>query len=61
MQKDRLGVNMVIHQLSANAHQFSAEDAINSAQDFYRVQTPCSSVERKFSGQLPVEVLSITL
>ena len=26
---------VVIHQLSANAHQFGAEDAINSAQDFY--------------------------
>ena len=47
----------MIHQLSANANQFSAEHAINSAQDFYRVQRPCSSIERKYFGQLPVEVL----
>ena len=33
MYKDK----MVIHQLSANAYQLSAENAINSAQDFYRV------------------------
>ena len=29
---------------------------INSVQDFYRVQRPCSSIERKYFGQLPVEV-----
>ena len=29
---------------------------INSAQDFYRVQRACSSIERKYFGQLPVEV-----
>ena len=46
----------VIHQLSANAHQFSAENAINLAQDFYRVQKPCSSIERKYFGQLPVDL-----
>ena len=38
----------VIHQLSANAHQCSVENAINSAQDFYRVQIPCSSMERRY-------------
>ena len=42
----------VIHQLSVNVHQFSAENAINSAQDFYRVQRPCSSIDRKYFGQL---------
>ena len=47
---------VVIHQLSANAHQFGAEDAINWAQDFYRGQRPCSSIERKYFGQLHVEV-----
>ena len=45
----------VIHQLSANVHQFSAENAIKLAQDFYRVQKPCSSIERKYFDQLPVE------
>ena len=45
-----------INQLSATAYQFSAENAINSAQDFYRVQKPCSSIERTCFGQLPVEV-----
>ena len=33
---------MVIHQLSVKAHQFSAENAIIWAQNFYRVQKPCS-------------------
>ena len=42
--------------LSANAHQFGAEDAINSAQDFYRGRRPCSSIERKDFGQLHLEV-----
>ena len=50
----------VIHQLSANAHQFSAENAINSVQDFYRVQKPYSSIESKYFGQLPVEVPLLT-
>ena len=45
-----------IEHLSANAHQLSADNAINSAQDFYRVQRPCSSIQRKYFGQLPVEV-----
>ena len=47
---------VVIHQLSANAHQFGAEDAINWAQDFYRGRRPCSSIERKDFGQLHLEV-----
>ena len=47
---------VVIHHLSANAHQFGAEDAINWAQDFYRGRRPCSSIERKYFGQLHVEV-----
>ena len=47
---------VVIHQLSTNAHQFDAEDAINWAQDFYRGRRPCSSIERKYFGQLHVEV-----
>ena len=38
----------MIHQLSANAHQFSAENAINSAHDFFKVQKPCSSVALSF-------------
>ena len=41
-------------------HQLSAEDAINSAQDFYRVQKPCSSIECKYFGQLLVEVSLFT-
>ena len=47
---------VVIHQLSTNAHQFGAEDAINWAQDFYRGRRPCSSIERKYFWQLHVEV-----
>ena len=50
----------VIHQLNANAHQFSTENAINSAQDFYRVKKPNSSIERKYFGKLPVEVAVFT-
>ena len=46
----------VIHQLSSNAHQFSTENAINSSQDFYRVQRSCLSMEGKYFSQLPVEV-----
>ena len=46
----------VIHQFSANAHHFSAENAINAAQDFYRIQKPCSLIERKYFGELPVKI-----
>ena len=46
----------VIYQFSPNAHHFSTEDAINSAQDFYRIQKSCSSIELKYFGQLPVEI-----
>ena len=49
------------HQLSANAHQFSTENAINSVQDFYRVHRPFSSIERKYLGQLPAEKNSLPL
>ena len=58
-----LGIDnlQVIHQLSPNAHQFSAENTINSAQDFYRAQRPCSSIECKYFGQLYVEVPFIYL
>ena len=59
-QKERGRVSLcecvVIHQLSTNAHQFGAEDAINWAQDFYKGRRPCSSIERKYFGQLHVEV-----
>ena len=51
----------VIHQLSAIAHQFGEENAINWAHDFYRFQRPCSSIERKYFWQLPVEVPLFTL
>ena len=50
----------VIHQFSANAHHFSAENAINSAQDFIRVQKPCSLIECKYFGQLPVKIYVFT-
>ena len=42
--------------LIPNAHQFGTEDAINWVQDFYRGRRPCSSIERKYFGQLHVEV-----
>ena len=45
----------MFHQLSANAYQFSAENAINSGQDLCRVQGACSSIEHKYFGKLPVE------
>ena len=55
-ERGRVSLCVVIHQLSTNAHQFGAEDAINWAQDFYRGRRPCSSIERKYFGQLHVEV-----
>ena len=55
-ERGRVSLCVVIHQLSANAHQFGTEDAINWAQDFYRGRRPCSSIERKYFGQLHVEV-----
>ena len=55
-QKERGRACVVIHQLSANDYQLGAEDAINWVQDFYRGQRPCSSIERKYFGQLHVEV-----
>ena len=51
---------LVIHEFSANAHHFSAENTINSTQDFFRVQKPCSSIERKYFKQLPMETSVLT-
>ena len=45
----------VIHHYSpAPRAEFRRENVINSALDFYRVQKPCSSIERKHFGMLTV-------
>ena len=46
--------SFVIHEFNANAHHCSLENAINSAQEFYRVQKLCASIERQYIWQLPV-------